>query len=248
MPNNFATIILAAGMGKRMMSDLPKVLHPFAGKPLIHHVIDQAKSVGSDKIVLVIGHGRDLVIEATTGMNVEYAIQEQQLGTGDAVQACKNLLGSYRGDVLILSGDVPLLKSSSIVEAHKLHQSTQSVATVFTFIPATPEGYGRILRDGSGNLVGIVEHKDATPEQRLVGEVNAGIYFFDNAKMFKALENVKNDNAAGEFYLTDTIAVLAGWGEKQAGYIVADALEVEGINSPDQLKALESEWLRCKSS
>jgi len=248
MPHNFATIILAAGMGKRMKSDLPKVLHTFAGKPLIHHVIDQAKSVGSDKIVLVIGHGRELVKEATAGMGVEYAVQEQQLGTGDAVQACKDHLASYRGDVLILSGDVPLLKSSSIESAHHLHTSRGSVATVFTFIPPTPDGYGRILRNKDNDLIGIVEHKDATSVQRSIGEVNAGIYFFDTVKMFKALQSVRNDNAAGEFYLTDTISVLAGWGEKLAGYVVEDALEVEGVNSPDQLKALETEWLRRRDS
>ncbi len=234
-------------MGKRMMSDLPKVLHEFAGRPLVHHVIEQAKSVGSDKTVLVIGHGRDLVIKATEGMGVDYAVQERQLGTGDAVQACKLHLGNYPGDVLILSGDVPMLKSGSIEEAYHLHRSSNSAGTVFTFMPPTPEGYGRILRNSAGDLVGIVEHKDATPAQRLIGEVNAGIYFFNTAKMFKALQSIKNDNAAGEFYLTDTISVLAGWGERLAGYLVKDALEVEGVNSPDQLRMLETEWLRRQS-
>jgi len=231
-----------------MKSDLPKVLHTFAGKPLVHHVIDQAKSVGSDKIVLVIGHGRQLVIDETRGMSVEYAVQEHQLGTGDAVQACKVSLGDYPGDVLILSGDVPLLQSASIVAAHKVHRDSGSAATVFTFKPPSAEGYGRILRTETGDLVGIVEHKDATPEQKQIGEVNAGIYFFKTGLMFEALENVRNDNAAGEFYLTDTISVLSGRGEKLAGYLVVDPLEVEGVNSPDQLATLEQEWLKRRVS
>lgn len=244
MQDKFATIILAAGLGKRMKSDLPKVLHQFAGRPLVHHVIDQAKSVGSDKIVLVIGHKKELVIEATNEMGVEYAVQNQQLGTGDAVQACKPYLQNFRGDVLILSGDVPLLKASSIIEAYNLHRSRKAAATVFSFVPPNPEGYGRILRNEAGDLTGIIEHKDADAEQRKIGEVNAGIYFFDCAKMFEALINVNNKNAAGEFYLTDTISVIAGWGDKLAGFVVKDPLEVEGVNSPDQLKSLETEWLK----
>ena len=175
MPEKFATIILAAGLGKRMNSDLPKVLHQFAGKPLVHHVIAQARSVGSGRIVLIIGHRRELVIEATAGLGVEYAIQERQLGTGDAVRACKAHLGAFQGNVLVLSGDVPMLKTRSIQQAHDLHVSSEAAATVFTFIPASSEGYGRILRTKEGDLVGIVEHKDATPEQRLIGEVNSSI-------------------------------------------------------------------------
>lgn len=244
MSNSFATIILAAGRGKRMQSDRPKVLHRLAGRPLVHYVIEQARSVGSRQIILVIGHKRELVIEASAGMGVEYAVQEKQLGTGDAVQACRGALREFGGDVLILSGDVPLLRAATIQAASDLHRQRDAAATVFTFIPLAAAGYGRIIRGDEGELLRIVEHKDATTEERKTLEVNAGIYFFKALEMFRALDEIGNDNAAGEFYLTDTIAVLACWGRRLAAFLVADPMEVEGVNNPEQLLTLEREWLR----
>jgi len=152
MEQRFATIILAAGLGKRMNSDLPKVLHPLAGRPMVHYVIDLARKVGSDKTILVIGHKRELVIEATSGLNVEYAVQERQLGTGDAVNSCRERLKDYTGPTLILSGDVPLMRPDTIREAYKLHRDSGAAVTVFTFIPASPAGYGRIVRSADGGL------------------------------------------------------------------------------------------------
>jgi bifunctional UDP-N-acetylglucosamine pyrophosphorylase/glucosamine-1-phosphate N-acetyltransferase len=181
-------------------------------------------------------------------MGVEYAIQQEQRGTGDAVQACKTLLREYSGNVLILSGDVPLLSAGTIQAAYRCHLDSQAVATVFTFIPPTPKGYGRIVRGDHGELIGIVEEKEATEEQKAIREVNAGIYFFDCRSMFKALEEVTNDNATGEFYLTDTISILQWWKAKLAAFLVTDPLEVEGVNNPDQLKMLENEWLKRQKS
>lgn len=227
-----------------MNSDLPKVLHPLCGRPLVHFVIDQAREVGSDRIVLVVGHKRDLVIEATKDMNVLHAVQEQQLGTGDAVRACIPFLQDYEGDTLILSGDVPLMRATTILEALHLHITDDAAATVFTFLPDSAQGYGRIVRGENGELVRIVEHKDATPDERLIDEVNGGIYFFKNRELFNALQEIGNDNAAGEYYITDTISILRNRGRRVSAYLVADPMEMDGVNTVDQLAALEKEWLR----
>jgi len=244
MTERFATIILAAGMGKRMKSDLPKVLHPLAGRPLVHHVIELARSVGSERIVLVIGHGRQLVIDATPGMGVEYAVQEQQLGTGDAVNSCRDMMKDFQGQILILSGDVPLMRSDTVREAYELHKSSKAAVTVFTFIPESAQGYGRIVRGESGELLGIVEHKDATADQLKIGEVNGGVYFFDAKALFGALSEIGNDNASGEYYITDTVSILRKKGLAAAAYLVRDPLELDGVNTPEQLYVLETEWYR----
>ena len=230
---------MAAGKGKRMKSDLPKVLHQLAGKPLVHHVIELAKIVGSSKIVLIIGHKRELVIEQTKHLEVEWVVQEQQLGTGDAVRVCKSILSDFMGDVLVLSGDVPLLRPETVTEAWKLHRETESAATVFTFEPEDPTGYGRVVRGSEGELNYIVEHKDANEEEKAVREVNGGIYFFRNDLMFKALEQISNDNASNEYYLTDTISVLRNSGYWVSAFLVKDRKEMAGINSKEQLQELE---------
>jgi len=234
---------MAAGLGKRMKSDLPKVLHKLAGRPLVHHVIEQAKNIGSSRILLIIGHKRELVIEETQNMGVEWIVQEQQLGTGDAIKACESALTGYTGDVLILSGDVPLLRKSTIEQAWELHKRSNAAATDFTFIPDTAKGYGRIVRGEESELLRIVEEKDATTDELKINEVNAGIYFFKSESMYRALEEVKNDNAAGEYYLTDTISVLEKWGEPLAAFLVEDPLEVAGVNTIEQLSHLEEEFI-----
>lgn len=239
MGMEFATIIMAAGKGKRMKSDLPKVLHQLAGKPLVHHVIDIAQSVGSQRVLLIISHKKEMVIETTRDKNVEWVVQEQPLGTGDAVKSCAEAMSGYDGDVLILSGDVPLLKGDTIREAYDLHKSAFAAATVFTFIPDDATGYGRIIKDDSGALLGIVEHKDATEEQLKIGEVNSGIYFFQSKLLFEALKKVTNDNASGEYYLTDTIHILADENRRMSAYIVKDARETAGVNSREQLIEME---------
>ncbi|MDP8228749.1 MAG: NTP transferase domain-containing protein [Candidatus Electryoneaceae bacterium] len=243
MNRSFTTIIMAAGKGKRMKSDLPKVLHQLAGRPLVHHVIDLAGSVGSDRIILVVSHKKELVIESTKAKGVEWAIQKQPSGTGDAVDSCRSALHGYTGDVLILSGDVPMLRKETILKAYVLHQSTDAVATGFTFKPDNPKGYGRIIRGTLGDLLGIVEQEDASTEQRKIGEVNAGIYFFKAEALFTALDQVTNDNVAKEYYLTDTIAILAGQGQRMSAYLVDDPVEMAGVNDPDQLAELERQYL-----
>lgn len=239
MSNNFVTLVMAAGMGKRMKSDLPKVLHQVAGQPMVKHVIELAQRVGSERTILIIGHQRELVIEETKDAGVEWVVQEQQLGTGDAVKVCSEKLKDYDGDVLVLSGDVPLLRPESVQEAFEIHRETGAVATVFTFEPDDPEGYGRIVRGEKGELIRIVEQKDADVFELAITEVNGGIYFFRSRELFAALDLVSNDNAASEFYITDTIEILRQTGKRLSAYLVKDYLEMAGVNSQEQLAELE---------
>jgi len=243
MESRFTTVILAAGLGKRMHSDLPKVLHQIAGKPLVHYVIDLARSVGSQRILLVIGHKRELVIKATVGMAVEYVVQEPQLGTGDAVKYCEPALKDFEGDVLVLSGDVPLMKPATVEAAYALHSQSEALVTVFTFAPDDPSGYGRIVRGEKGELRRIVEHKDTIGAEKSILEVNAGIYFFESKILFETLQQVTNRNAAGEYYITDVIGILEKQDRPLAAYFVADPIEVAGVNSLAQLKELEQIYL-----
>ena len=244
MSNNFITLIMAAGMGKRMKSDLPKVLHQLADKPLVKHVIDLAESVGSNRVLLIVGHKRELVKEQIGTVGVEYVTQEQQRGTADAVESCREAVGAFDGDLLVLSGDVPLMKAETVEEALNLHRNSSSSATVFTFKPEDPKGYGRVIRNEKGELDRIVEHKDANETELSVGEVNAGIYFFRSQDLFNALREVSDDNASGEFYITDTIGVMRSENKRISPYLVKDELEVAGVNNPDQLKELEDYFLK----
>ncbi|MBM3328677.1 MAG: UDP-N-acetylglucosamine pyrophosphorylase [Calditrichaeota bacterium] len=232
-------VILAAGKGKRMKSDLPKVLHPLAGRPLVHYVIDLARDVSAMRIILVIGHGREQVERQTKATGVEYAVQVEQRGTADAVMAGKDLLSDFDGDLLILSGDVPLLRKRSIEQALEHHRRTVSVGTVFTFTPDDPAGYGRILRSPEGALIGIVEEKDADERVRAIYEVNAGIYIFDSRALFQALARIDSNNAAGEFYITDAVALLRNDGLPLAAWHIDDPVEVAGVNDTAQLAVLE---------
>ena len=239
---------MAGGIGKRMKSDLPKVLLQLAGKPLVHYVIDLARKVGSDRIILVVGYKRELVKETTRDLGVEWAVQERQLGTADAVKSCEPLLRDYDGDILILSGDVPLLRPESVAEALGLHRQSSAALTGFTFIPEDPTGYGRIIRGREGEFLKIVEEKDATEDNLKVNEVNGGIYLFRASELRRSLPMVTNDNASREYYLTDTISILDNLGEKISAYLVEDPMEMAGINSREQMILLESEFLRHKQS
>ena len=244
MGNYFTTLIMAAGMGKRMKSDLPKVLHRIAGKPMVHHVVDLARKVGSDRVILIIGYKRELVVEETRDSGVEWVIQAEQNGTGDAVEACRSVLEGYDGDVLVLSGDVPLLRAESIRDALAVHHDTQASATVFTFEPADPTGYGRVIRGAGDEVLRIVEHKDADRDELAAREVNGGIYFFRSRDMFDALRGVSNENASGEYYITDTIGILRAMNKRVSAYLVRDRMEMAGVNSAEQLGELEHYFLQ----
>ncbi len=234
-----STIILAAGKGKRMKSDLPKVLHPLNSRPMVHYVIDVAEAVGSEKVVLIIGHKKELVMESTSDRNVEYVVQEQQLGTGHAVRQTENLFKDYDGNILVLSGDVPLLTAQTIQTLTQVHDSEKPLATLLTADMPDPTGYGRIVRDENGFVRKIVEHKDADPETLKIREINVGIYLFQSKALFETLPLIKNENSQGEYYLPDVVKIFVERGERVAAVLSPNVEETHGINDVAQLKKAE---------
>jgi len=236
---HLATVILAAGQGKRMKSDLPKVLHPLNGRAMVQYVIDAAQEVQSERVILIIGHKREMVQEATKNRGVEYAVQAEQLGTGHAVLQTFPLLKDFSGDILVLSGDVPLLRSQSLQLLIDLHREKRPLATLLTAEMEDPTGYGRIVRDGSGFVKQIVEEKDAGEKIRAIKEINVGIYLFRAKELFETLPLVKNDNNQGEYYLPDVLKIYVERGEKIAAIPTPNVEETHGINNPDQLRRAE---------
>lgn len=234
-----ATVIMAAGKGTRMKSDLPKVLHKINNRPLVHYVIDLALNLHSEKTVLIIGHEKEMVKEACEALDVEFASQDQQLGTGHAVQMTAPQLKDYDGDILVLSGDVPLLTRETLQLLIDNHRKSAATATLLTSELDDPTGYGRVLRDGNGFVEKIVEHKDANEEELAIKEINVGIYIFDSKKLFGALRNVKNDNVQGEYYLPDVIPMFIHGGNKVTAVLTPNFDETRGINTVDQLKEAE---------
>jgi bifunctional UDP-N-acetylglucosamine pyrophosphorylase/glucosamine-1-phosphate N-acetyltransferase len=229
-----AAVILAAGQGTRMKSQLPKVLHEVAGQPLLAHVIKSAGMLGAEPIVVVIGHGADRVRAACAAPGVSFALQAEQLGTGHALQCAAPALAGFTGDLLLLCGDVPLLRGETLLSLLEHHRAEQATVTVLTAILANPHGYGRIIR-GAGGVEKIVEEKDATPAERAVGEINTGIYLFAAPRVFDLLAGLTTDNAQGEYYLTDVIAAARAAGERVAALAAAEAEESMGINDRVQL-------------
>ncbi len=231
------TLILAAGKGTRMRSKLPKVLHKVGGKAMLQHVIDAAKRAGSQREVVVIGSGAQLVEQTIAG--VEFVLQEEQLGTGHAVLSAKENFAESEGTVLILCGDTPLLTSKLLKNFRAAHENSNCAATVLTAKMPDATGYGRIIREEDGTFKKIVEEKDANELERKIREVNAGAYCFDVRKLFGALEKVKNDNAQGEYYLPDVLTILKDAGEKVGAFTAEYADETLGINSRVQLAAAD---------
>ncbi|MFD0717126.1 bifunctional UDP-N-acetylglucosamine diphosphorylase/glucosamine-1-phosphate N-acetyltransferase GlmU [Paenibacillus sp. GCM10027626] len=233
-------IILAAGQGKRMKSKLYKVLHPVCGKPMVGHVLQTVKEANCERTVVVVGHGAEAV-QAYVGEGAEFILQEQQLGTGHAVRQAEGLLAKEAGTTVILYGDTPLVTADTIKSLLELHTSKGAAATVLTAVVPNPQGLGRMIRDQSGQVQRIVEQKDCTPEQAAITEINTGMYCFDNIKLFEALKQVKNDNAQGEYYLTDVIEILNQAGEKVEAFCAPDYAEGVGVN--DRVGLAEAEQL-----
>lgn len=240
------SVILAAGKGTRMKSALPKVLHKVGGKPMVQHVLDAAKEAGTTRNVIVIGFGGEKVKE-TIGEQAEIVVQAEQLGTGHAVRQAEGVLSGVEGTVLVLCGDTPLLTGSLLKKLCKEHEVSGAKATVLTAIMPDATGYGRIIRDKAGNVAKIVEHKDATEEERKVQEVNSGIYCFDKKALFDALTKVGCDNAQGEYYLPDVLEILKDQGEKIWATAADDYEETLGINSRVQLAGAEKILRRRKN-
>jgi len=235
-----STVIMAAGKGTRMKSDLPKVLHKINNRPLVHYVIDLAQALDSQKVILIVGHKQNLVKQACADLPVEFATQEPQLGTGHAVQMTEPFFTDYQGDILVLSGDVPLLTKETLNELVKVHQKNDAFATLLTSDLEDPTGYGRVLRDESGAVYKIVEHKDASKTERAINEINVGIYIFKSSDLFAALKMVKNDNVQGEYYLPDVISIFISERKKVLAVKTTNFDETRGINTIDQLKEAET--------
>lgn len=233
-------VILAAGKGTRMKSELPKVIHTALGKPMVEYVIEAALGAGAHKedICLVVGHKADMV-KRTVGDDVQYVLQEEQLGTGHAVRCASDFIGK-EGITMVLCGDTPLITGETLKKLVDTHVTEGNAITVLTAVVDDPVGYGRIIKDNWGKFVKIVEQKDATLEERRVDEINSGMYIFDSAILSKALDMLTNDNVQGEYYLTDTIEIVKsqGWGEV-ATMVVSDENEIKGVNSPKQLQEAE---------
>lgn len=232
-------IVLAAGKGKRMKSKLYKVLHPVCGKPMVGHVADTVRRTNSERTVVIVGHGAEDV-KAYLGDQAEYVLQEQQLGTGHAVRQAEGLLGKEEGTTVLICGDTPLVRAETIEAMIALHESEGAAATILTAIPEDPTGLGRIIRGEDGGVLRIVEQKDCTPEEAAVNEINTGTYCFDNRKLFDALSKVTNDNAQGEYYITDVVGILRGEGEKVAAYATKDLTESIGVNDRVVLSQAEA--------
>ena len=234
-----AVIVLAAGAGTRMRSRRPKVLHEIAGRPLVWHALTSAAGLRPEQLVAVLGHGRDEVgqflADSTDLPPVLVAIQDQQLGTGHACACALEVTGALTGTVLVTYGDIPLLRTSTLEALATEHQAGRNAVTVLTAILADPTGYGRIIRGDDGEVVGIVEQKDADPDQRAIREVNSGVYAFDGTILADALGRLTDTNAAGERYLTDVVGIARGDGHRVGSVVAADAVETEGVNDRVQL-------------
>jgi bifunctional UDP-N-acetylglucosamine pyrophosphorylase/glucosamine-1-phosphate N-acetyltransferase len=234
-----AVIILAAGQGTRMKSDLPKVLHQVGGKALYLHVLETAKALRPSRVAIVIGHGADEVRRVYDGSDVIWVTQAKQLGTGHAVHCAKSGLSDFSGDVLILSGDVPLIRKRTLRSLLDRHRDERAALTILTAHLDNPTGYGRILRDSAGAVIASIEEKDATGEQRRIQEVNAGVYVAQTEFLFRALEQVGTANRQGEYYLPDVIGIGAGQGYKVTAVRADDARETMGINTREELARME---------
>lgn len=232
-------VILAAGKGTRMRSKLPKVLHKVGGKAMLQHVLDAADAAGAAEKIVIVGHGAELV-ESMVGEQGKIVLQAEQLGTGHAVMQTKEALAGFTGTAMILCGDTPLLDGEELKKFYEAHVQSGAAATVLTAFMDNPFGYGRIVRDADGNVQGIVEEKDADAQQKLIKEINTGIYCIECPLMFDVLATLTCDNAQGEYYLTDVLTKLNEAGKKVGGVVTEDSDMVMGINSRRQLAEAES--------
>ena len=239
MNNQLHIGILAAGKGSRMESELPKVLHQLNGKSLIDYVLDTASELNPDSITLVVGFQKDRVKNHIQNDNVNYVSQEQQLGTGHAALQLENQLATQSGHLLILYGDAPNIKSSTLSPIIDEHIKENRNATLITAMLDDPTGYGRIIRNQDGDLLKIVEEKDCTPDEKKIKEWNPGIYIFKIPQLFSELKRIKSNNASNEYYLTDVIELIKENSPVQAKKI-EDPMEVIGINTINQLNSLEN--------
>jgi bifunctional UDP-N-acetylglucosamine pyrophosphorylase/glucosamine-1-phosphate N-acetyltransferase len=232
-------VILAAGISKRMHTRLPKVLHEVTGRPMLAYVLDACRSVGVEKIYVVVGFGADQVKERfSQDEDIVWVLQPEQLGTAHAVNCCKEHLADFTGDTLVLCGDGPLIRGATLKTLVEKHEAEQSTATLATAVLDDPTGYGRIVRDAYGNIQGIIEHSDCTAQQLTIKEVNPSYYLFNNQVLFSALANIKPNNAKNEYYVTDALSLIISGGHKVIAITAVRPEEAMSINSRAQLSVV----------
>mgnify|MGYP001586418721 CR=1 FL=1 len=227
-----AAIILAAGKSTRMKSELPKVLHEVCGRPMLSFVLGACRLAGVDRILVVVGHGQELVrgkFEAETG--VTWVEQTQQKGTGHAVLCCRSALDGFVGNVMVIAGDMPLVRRETLAQLIEEREQSGDALTLATTILEEPAGYGRIIRAADGSIESIVEHRDCTDEQRAIHEVNPSYYCFDASSMWTCLDQVKPDKTKGEIYVTDAVRVFRGRGQTVSAIACVPSEDATGINS-----------------
>jgi bifunctional UDP-N-acetylglucosamine pyrophosphorylase/glucosamine-1-phosphate N-acetyltransferase len=232
-------ILLAAGLGKRMKSSLPKVLHCLGGKPLLLYSFDTARSLSPQRIAIIVGHEADRVKRACDDKSLAWVFQDRQVGTGHAVRCAKEVFQGFSGDLLILSGDVPFISQKSLLGLLRHHRDIGASLTLLTAVLGDPSGYGRILRNDDGEITEIVEEPDATEKQRTIKEVNAGVYVVSPRFLFSALEELTDQNRQGEYYLTDIVGVALTSGKTVGTVQADDPGEVLGINTREELAIME---------
>lgn len=225
-------LILAAGKGTRMKSDLPKVIHKANGIPMVKKIMNVLEEIEVEQNILILGHKKELVLDVLG--DVEYVVQEEQLGTGHAIKQAKEKLANYDGDVMVLCGDTPLLRPETLKKLHDYHKAKGATTTILTSIYENPFGYGRIVKK-NGRVVSIVEEKEATQEIKQIKEVNAGVYCFNSQELFKALDKINNNNEKGEYYLTDVIGIQVSEDKIIEAFVLEDNFEILGINSKVEL-------------
>ena len=233
-------IVMAAGKGTRMKSELPKVLCQANGRPLVGYVLDALRAAGVAKMVVVVGYKADLVEQELGGDDsIEFALQAQQLGTGHAVMMCREQIAGHNGPVVVVAGDSPMMQASSIKALIDDFQKTEPACILGTLVHKNPEGLGRIVRDGDGKFTGIVEHKDATEEQRKIAEVNMSTYVFDCQKMLGALDSLTDDNKQKEYYITDLPKIMMDNDEDVRALPVLTPIEALSVNTVEHLADVE---------
>ena len=237
MKEEVVALVLAAGKGTRMKSDKSKLVHKIYGKELVRRVVETAQKAGVDDIITVVGYKREQV-QLVLGDSVKYAYQEEMLGTGHAVMQAEKYLKDKHGKIVVLNGDVPILRPETLKELIDKSIKNKEYATILTAIYNNPTGYGRIIRDIGGNIKEIVEEKDLAEDQKSIQEINAGIYCFDIQELLKALKEIKPNNAQNEYYLTDVVKIMNEKGLKTGAVIVEDNTEILGVNDKLQLELL----------
>ena len=240
MSSNLSVVIMAAGRGTRMNSDLPKVLHELSGKTLLNHVISTSLKLNPKRIVVVVGHEAQMVRDSVPNKNILFSIQKEQKGTGHAIMQTSEHLEGFDGNTLVLSGDVPLIKKDTLLSLIQKQESNGYDASMLTAQIDDPTGYGRVIRDQNNNLEEVREHKDCNSKQLKINEINSGIYVFDNKLLFNLLPRLQNNNAQSEYYLPDVLTLIV----QSRGNIGLEKtnnfIEIQGVNTIEQLSGLEA--------